>query len=214
MNLNFSRIGVICMATLAAPCFMIAQAGSPGNQPGQQLPQQPGGTPGAGTPGAMPGPSAGGDPTVQMKDKLFLRTAAEGGMAEVQMGQLAAQKGGSDEVKQFGQKMVDDHTMLNNAMKPIADSMGVRAPTKLNKKDQQEFDKLNGLSGDAFDKEYLTFMSKDHHNDLKEFKEEDMTAGDPSLKAAVDKGIQVIQQHTMMVDQLAKSKGAVVSGKS
>ena len=211
---NQMRISLLCTATIALSSFVYAQAGSVQNQQTQPNQQQPG-TQGAGMAGAMTGSSGTNDVSPQMmKDKMFLRKAAEGGMAEIQLGQLAAQKGGSDEVKQFGQKMVDDHTALNNDMKPFCDSMGVKPPTKLSKKDQMEYDKLNGMSGDAFDKEYLSYMSKDHHNDVKDFKAEQMSAGDENLKAAVGKGLQVVQQHTMMVDQLAKSKGAMVAGQS
>ena len=100
-------------------------------------------------------------------DKMFLKKASMGGYAEVQLGQLAAQKGNSDEVKKFGQKMVDDHTALNDQMKPFAEAAGLQPPTKLSPKDQAEYDKLNGLSGDDFDKEYLAYMVKDHHIDLR-----------------------------------------------
>jgi putative membrane protein len=142
-----------------------------------------------------------------MKDKMFLRKAAEGGMAEVQFGQLAAQKAESDDVKAFAQKMVDDHTALNNEMAPIADSLGVRAPKTINKVDQAEYDKLNGLSGSDFDTEYLTAMVKAHHKDLREFRMEAADTQDPTLKAAVDKSATVIREHTMMVDKLARVKG-------
>ncbi len=145
-----------------------------------------------------------------MKDKMFLRKAAEGGMAEVQLGQLASQKAGAQDVKDFGSRMVTDHTELNNEMKPIADSMGVMLPKKLSQKDQAEYDKLNGLSGDAFDTEYLTCMVKDHHSDLHEFRMEAANATDPALKAAVEKGAKVIREHTSMVDSLARSKGIAV----
>lgn len=140
-------------------------------------------------------------------DKMFLHKASIGGYAEVQLGQLAAQKGSSDEVKQFGQKMVDDHTALNEQLKPFADSMGVPAPTKLDERNQAEYDKLNGLSGEEFDKEYLSYMVKDHHKDTREFRKEQATASDPALKDAVTKGAGVIHEHTVMVDRLAKDKG-------
>jgi len=170
---------------------------------------------GSGMAGAMTGTTGSNDPSGQnMKDKKFVHKAAEGGMAEIQLSQLALQKAGSDDVKQFAQKMVDDHTMLNDSMKPIADQMGVKVPTKLAKKDQAEYDKLNGMSGDAFDKEYLAYMVKDHHKDLREFRQEDATAGDPALKTAVDKGTSVIQEHTQMVEQLAKSKGVTAGGQT
>ncbi|MBB5338237.1 DUF4142 domain-containing protein [Tunturiibacter gelidoferens] len=148
-----------------------------------------------------------GDLGQTMKDKIFLRKAAQGGMAEVKLGQLAAQKGSSDDVKAFGQKMVDDHTKLNNDMAPIADSMGVRLPTNLNKEDQAEYDKLNGLSGNDFDMEYLSFMVKDHHKDLHEFRQEAASTTDPTLQTAVNNATKVIHEHSMMVDKLAREKG-------
>ena len=148
-----------------------------------------------------------GDVGQTMKDKIFLRKAAQGGMAEVKLGRLATQKASGDDVKAFGQKMVDDHTKLNNEMAPIADSMGVRLPKDLNKEDQAEYDKLNALSGDNFDMEYLSFMVKDHHKDLHEFRQEAASTTDPTLQAAVANGTKVIHEHTMMVDKLAHDKG-------
>ncbi len=144
-------------------------------------------------------------------DKKFLHTAAEGGLTEVQLGQLASQKASRDDVKQFGQKMVTDHTQLNQDLKPFADSKGVTIPTSLDPKDQALYNKLNGLSGPAFDKAYLAAMVKDHKQDTREFTAEAKTTKDPDLKAAVQKGLTVIQQHTTMVEQLAKAKGSAPS---
>jgi putative membrane protein len=146
-----------------------------------------------------------------MKDKIFLRKAAQGGMAEVKLGQLAAQKGSSEDVRAFGQKMVDDHTKLNNDMAPIADSMGVRLPKDLSKEDQAEYDKLSGLSGNDFDMEYLSFMVKDHHNDQREFRQEAASTTDSTLQAAVVNGAKIIHEHTVMVDKLAREKGVPMS---
>jgi putative membrane protein len=201
MNMNHVRIGVLCTAALTSPALLFSQGNMQNQQ--QQSQQQSSG----GMAGAMNGASGNNDPSGQaMRDKAFLKKASEGGFAEIQLGQLAAQKGGSDEVKQFGQKMVDDHMALNASMQPSADAMGVKAPTKLSKADQAEYDKLNGLSGADFDKEYLSYMVKDHHKDLRDFKDEDATVTDSGLKPAVDKGLQVIQDHTHMADQLYKSK--------
>ena len=117
-----------------------------------------------------------------MKDKMFLRKAAEGGMAEVQLGQLAAQKASSDDVKDFGQKMVDDHTMLNNEMAPIADSMGVRAAEEHQQRRPGRVRQAQRPSGNDFDTEYLSFMVKDHQQDLREFRTEAASAADPTLQ--------------------------------
>jgi putative membrane protein len=152
------------------------------------------------------GPNAG-DVGQVMQDKMFLRKAAEGGIAEVKLGQLAAQKASSDDVKAFGQKMVEDHTKLNLEIAQVADSMGVMLPKSMNKEDQAEYDKLNALSGNDFDIEYLTFMVKDHHKDLHEFRMEAASPADAALHNEVVKAQVVIHDHTVMVDKLARAKG-------
>jgi putative membrane protein len=156
------------------------------------------------------GPNAG-DLGQVMQDKMFLRHAAEGNIAEVKLGQLAAQKAGSDDVKAFGQKMVDDHTRLNTEIAQVADSMGVMLPKSMDKDDQAEYDKLNALSGDAFDTEYLTFMVKDHHKDLHAFRLEAASRTvDPTLHDEVVRAEGLIHEHTVAVDKLARAKGVPV----
>jgi len=158
------------------------------------------------------GASGNNTQMTQVQDKMFLHKAAEGGMAEIQLGQLAAQKGGSDVVKQFGQKMVEDHTRLNDQLKPIAASLGVAEPKQLSKTDQAEYDKLNSVSGDAFDIEYITTMVKDHRKDLHEFRNEQSATTNPDLKMAVAQAEQVISQHLSMIESIAQQKGIVVPG--
>jgi putative membrane protein len=208
--MEFKQMRIIMLGTVAtlSPVVLLAQAdpmSSPAGQNNRPMQQQQ-----PGSPAMQDSGNNANEMTQNMKDKMFLRHAAEGGMAEVKLGELAMQKAGSEDVKSFGQKMVDDHTALNNEMAPIADSMGVRVPKKLNKQDQAEYDKLSGLSGTDFDTEYLTAMVKDHHKDLHEFREEAASTTDPTLKAAVEKGRSVIREHTMMVDKLAQSRGIAV----
>src|SRR3569832_2217582 len=94
-------------------------------------------------------------------DKKFVRSALEGGNAEVKLGQLAAQKGSSEDVKQFGQRMVDDHTKLGDQMKQIAQQQGISVPEGIPSKDKALEAKLNSLSGEAFDSAYIKAMVKD-----------------------------------------------------
>jgi len=171
------------------------------NRPQQQSPS---------TPSLQDSGPNSGDLGQVMQDKMFLRKAAEGGIAEVKLGQLAAQKGSSDDVKAFGQKMVDDHTRLNLEIAQVADSMGVMLPKSMNKEDQAEYDKLNALSGNDFDIEYLSFMVKDHHKDLHEFRIEAASPTDATLHNEVVKAQSVIHDHTVMVDKLARAKGIPV----
>jgi putative membrane protein len=137
-------------------------------------------------------------------DKKFVHSALEGGNAEVKLGQLAAQKGNSEDVKQFGQKMVDDHTKLGDQMKHIAQQQGINVSDEIPAKDKALEAKLNSLSGDDFDKAYIKAMVQDHKKDLSEFKKEASSGNDTSIKDAASQGAQVISEHLQMAQQMAQ----------
>jgi putative membrane protein len=145
-------------------------------------------------------------------DRKFMTEAAQGGMAEVQLGQLATQKAQSDQVKQFGQKMVDDHTKANDQLKQIAASKGVTLPTDLDSKHKREMERLSKLSGAEFDREYMKHMVSDHKKDVSDFKKEAKSAKDADLKSFASSTEPTLEQHL----QLAQSTDAAVrkEGKS
>ncbi len=211
------------VALLLSPSMMTAQADPnsvPAPSTGMSGSTQPGSansqmTPGISRPTRMNGDASlsgeGGGPDAQMiKDKIFLRKAAQGGIAEVQLGDLAAQKGSSEDVRKFGQKMVLDHGALNESLKPFAETLGVMAPKTAAKEDMQEYEKLKALSGTEFDKEYLAYMSADHHRDLRAFREEAASTSDASLREALMKARMTIAEHTRAVDKLATENGVMV----
>jgi putative membrane protein len=209
-HLLFNKVPVLVLcAVMSSPAALFPQA-TPGPQP------PPGQLPPASMPGATttPDSGAGADTPQGLRDRTFLRQAAEGGLAEVQFGKLAAEKGASDDVRSFGQKMVDDHTRLNQQLVPIADSMGVTVPKHLNKEHQAEYEKLSALSGDTFDKQYIALMVKDHHADLRDFRNQANSTTDPALRQALADGANVIHDHMVMIDKIAHSKGvATPAGK-
>lgn len=141
-------------------------------------------------------------------DKAFVKTAMQGGMAEVKLGQMAAEKASSDDVKKFGQMMVDDHTKLNDQMKPIAGQIGVTPPDGLSAKDMALQTKLSAMSGDSFDKAYMSAMVKDHKKDLAEFKKEASSGKNSQVKDAASQGAQVISKHLQMAEETAGKVGA------
>lgn len=145
-----------------------------------------------------------------MADRTFVRKALEGGMAEVQLGQLALEKTSNADVKEFAQKMVDDHTKLGDQMKPVAEQMKVKEPTALSGKDKSTLAKLKSLNGDAFDKAYIKDMVKDHQQDEKEFKREAESASNPALKDVAAQGEQLISEHLQMIEQIAQ-KNSIAS---
>jgi putative membrane protein len=141
------------------------------------------------------------------QDKTFLMKASQGGMAEVQLGQLAADKAQNPQVKAFGEKMVRDHSTLDNELKPFADRAGVPPPTGLSEEDQAEIDKLKGLSGAEFDRAYVADMMKDHKHDQEAFKQEIASTQNPKLKMAVKHGLTVIDQHLAIITKIGARMG-------
>lgn len=146
-------------------------------------------------------------------DALFVKNALQGGIAEVQLGQLTLQKSSNDQVKQFAQKMIDDHTRLGDQMKPVAQQVGVAVPTEPSKKDKQTMAKLQALSGPAYDQAYIKDMVKDHKKDLSDFQMEASSGQDAAVKDAATQGSQIISQHLQMAQQLAKDQNVNLASK-
>jgi len=194
----------------------VALAQAPGGSPQQQpsMPQSP-----SSNSGAQPmdnGNSTASTPTSSQdfSERAFISQAWQGGMAEVQLGQLAQQKSESTDVKQFAAKMVNDHGQMGEKwLKPVAQQMGLTEPSGPSKKDKKEIEKLSSLSGQDFDKEYIMMMVKDHQKDLKEFQTESQTAQSPAVKQIAEKGSQVIEQHLQIIQQIAKAHNIDAGGK-
>jgi putative membrane protein len=131
-------------------------------------------------------------------DRKFVEEAAQGGLAEVQLGTLAAQKATHPDVKQFAQRMVDDHSKANSELQQLAATKGVTVPTAIDAKTRREQEKLQGLSGDRFDREYMEHMVSDHKQDVKEFRKASESAKDPQIKAFAAKTLPILEEHLKM----------------
>jgi putative membrane protein len=207
MNTNCVRIAVIAAAVVVLTPVLSAQDPSLNPQSPQNMSQPV--NPSSSTNGTQASSAsmrdslgAPGETGQQMMDQQFVRNAAAGGIADVKLGTLAAQKGGPS-VKELAQKMVDDHSALNKGMASVADSLGVMLPKKMNKDDQAEYDKLNGLSGKDFDTEYLTYIVKAHRENLHAFYMEASLAADPNLQTEVLKAMFTMHQHLGMITKAA-----------
>jgi putative membrane protein len=137
-------------------------------------------------------------------DKKFLATAAQSDQNEIALSQLAEQKATNPAVKAFAEKMVKEHTQMTASMKPFADSWGLQAPTGPDPDHQKELDKLNGLSGNDFDKEYMDQMVTDHSKALSAFTTEAKDTKDVKFRAAVIKGKTAVAAHKNMAYDLKK----------
>lgn len=140
---------------------------------------------------------------VSSADKKFMEEAAQGGMAEVKLGELAATKGATPEVKAFGQRMVVDHGKANNDLKTLAAGKNVTLPTDVNSEQKEMYDKLSKLSGAAFDSAYVKGMVDDHEKDVAEFKKQSESATDADVKAFATKTLPTLESH---LDQIKTIK--------
>lgn len=125
----------------------------------------------------------------------FTTKAAQGGMSEVLLGNLALAKGQSAEVKQFAQQMITDHTKANNDLKEIAARKSVALPTDTNDEQKDLLEKLSKLSGADFDKAYVKAMIEDHEKDVEEFQEQAKSGTDADVKAFAAKTLPTLQSH-------------------
>lgn len=148
--------------------------------------------------------SAGG----KVADTKFMKEAAEGGLAEVALGQLATEKASSSEVKKFGQRMVDDHTKANDELKQLASQKNVELPQHLNAKDKATKATLEKLSGKEFDRAYMRDMVKDHKKDVGEFKRESTMAKDSDVKKFAAQTLPTLEDHLKQAESIAPATGA------
>jgi putative membrane protein len=125
-----------------------------------------------------------------------------GGMAEVQLGQLAQQQALSDQVKQFAQRMVADHGKANDELGQLAGAKGVQVPAEPGRDQRKAMDKLRKLSGAEFDRGYMKHMVEDHKKDVSDFRKQARTGNDAELKAFAAKHLPTLEEHLRMAQKL------------
>jgi putative membrane protein len=140
------------------------------------------------------------------EDKAFIKDSSEGSLAEVNFAKLALEKSKDPNVRKFAERMIHDHEMLIQSMKPFAVKYDVK-PSGTPLMDHAKYEELKMKSGTDFDRAYVEAMVKDHHEDLQKFMDEEAKTSDPELKATVAKGEKVILMHTEMIDGIAHMGG-------
>jgi putative membrane protein len=128
--------------------------------------------------------------TLSSADKTFIKDAAKGGMMEVAMGRVAQKDASNSEVKNFGARMVKDHSKANEDLKAIAKEENVEWPG------EKEAGKWKS------DKDYMDAMVKDHEKDLAAFEKEAKTVSDPNVKSFADKTAKTVREHLEMAKEI------------
>jgi len=150
----------------------------------------------------------------QASDQKFVMDAAKGGLAEVELGKLAQEKASSDQVKNFGKRMVDDHSKANDELQTLAKNKNITLPSDLDPKDKALKDRLSKLSGPAFDRAYMNAMLQDHRKDVSEFRTESTKGRDADVKAFASKTLPTLEDHLKLAQQTEKAVGTSGTAKS
>lgn len=136
------------------------------------------------------------------EDRQFFDDAAQGGLLEVKLGQLVVKQGSAEEVKRFAQRMIDDHGKLNQHLAELGQKEGLSVPPELDKKHQEELDKMAQYSGNKLDQEYMSAMVSDHEDDVKAFEKQAKEGKDPALRQFAATAVPTLNEHLAQARQI------------
>jgi putative membrane protein len=164
-----------------------------------------------GTPQSAPGVPAPHEPNTQ--DRLFARIATIGGMAEVELGRIAEQKGGSDAVKDFGHRMVQDHGKANDQLAGLAQQADIPLPGELDQEHKTMRDQLQAMSGPDFDRAYLHGQIIEHQKTVQLLEWEINSGQDAEIKHFASETLPTVLQHLQMAqDLMTRTTGQALQG--
>jgi putative membrane protein len=154
------------------------------------------------------------DQKIDNADAAAMKQLAQANLNEIEGGKAAASKAQSADVKQFAQKMVNDHQQMQSELESLAKSKGVSLPQSGSLKDMAQMKIMERASGTDFDKKYMEQMVKDHQKDAQETQDLAAKTKDPDFKAAVQKAHAKIQEHLQLAQRIASQHGAAAGGTS
>jgi predicted outer membrane protein len=173
-----------------------------------------GGTASTGGTAAAGATAAAGMGALDKADDKMLKAMAQANIAEIEAGKLAQSKSQNDQVKSFAQQMIDDHTKALNDVQALAQQKGVTLPTEPDAKHKAMATKLQSLSGDAFDKEYMAKAGVSDHKAMHSaLMRDEKKAKDADVKALASKMTPVVEQHLKSAEQMKSAKSGTTSGK-
>ena len=153
------------------------------------------------------------DDQLTRADRKFIQQAAEGGMYEVQVAQLAASKATDANVKSYADTLAREHGNANNELVQLANAKGVELPAAPPRAKRRDIAKMAKLTGADLDRDFVREVGiKDHQKDIKMFEQASAKVKDPQLKAWIDKTLPHLREHLAMAQKLPQAgKGADAS---
>lgn len=189
---------LLVLAIAAAPVLAFGQVGTMSSNSSNDMGQQ----------------NTGNAPVstkLSAMDRAFVRDAAQDNKAQIMLGKLAAEKATSPEVKQFANRMIRDHSNIEEKLEQLADTEGVQLPPQPSSKAQMTDDELQKLSGNQFDKNYMSDMLKDHKQDVMAFKHEEDAGGNPQVKEFATQTLPTLESHLREAEKVAPATGVATS---
>jgi putative membrane protein len=202
--------GGLAVALMAAPMIALeAQVVAPGTNPQSPTtnpapPTNPAPTPNPAT------PSQGVDPEIR-NDLPFLREAAGANLMEVSLGRVAQTQASDGAVKEFGQRMVTDHSSLQQQLTTLTSSNGVGFSPALDTQQQLKVNRLQRLSGPEFDRAYMELMILDHQADVTHFEDQSRDADSPRVRDLAARSLPVLRQHLSLAQQVGRQVNVEVA---
>jgi putative membrane protein len=148
-------------------------------------------------------PAATAKPTLDTEEKAFVQEAASGGRTEVELSKIA-QKSENTDVKNFANRMIQDHTMANAQLATLATSLGIETPKALDSEHERLRDRLQALHGKAFDEQYMREMVDDHNKAVKLFQLEERSGDNAELIQFAQKTLPMLEEHQKMAQELSR----------
>lgn len=139
-------------------------------------------------------------------DKDFIKEAARGGLTEVEIAKLGVKKGASQQVKDFAQRMLDDHTQVNTQLEQVVTRMGFELKASIDSTHQRKIDALNALKGSKFDAAFIKAMVGDHEKTIELFKKEAKDGEAAQLREFAAKTLPALEEHLKMARELSRTR--------
>jgi putative membrane protein len=135
-------------------------------------------------------------------DRDFVATMAKGGFAEVKLGELAEKRAANPKVKEFGARMVKDHSDANNKLSEVARAQKIAVVAGFDQESRQMFMDLSKLQGEAFDQHYMKMMVEDHEKDVSMVEDYAKKATDPAIKKFCEDTLPTLREHLKMAKEV------------
>lgn len=135
-------------------------------------------------------------------DLQFMAKAASAGHAKVVLGQLALRNSNREDVRQFAQRMVDDHNKATHQLAELAMHEHLRLPRHAEGQDAAEIKRLSALSGDEFDTAYIRLMIEDHRKTIDDYQKEAQQGEVAPIRTLANSTLPMLREHLLLAEQL------------